>query len=587
MKTATKFILACAFLALLPACSTIQPEHTWFLFVGETKRGEIRPGEFHTYSLTVEKSGPVIIDLVPDFPPAKKQDSAEKVHVGSSFRQEKAAALPVIDPSLTLLTDRGVELDRNDDCGEGPGSRVVRLLERGRYRLVVKGAGDTWGRYVLTATGTDGKNAIVPGKTVDAKIGSLDTHTYRLTAPKTGRIDLDFTITADTAGSTASPAALNVYFMLLSGDGVYMDKAHANIKYPRTRMEQYVIPGNYIVYTRWPFALAGRYSLNAAFSEILTQPFTDISVGQERDGFIIPKTTHTYSLTMNKSQLVVIRHQALGTSKIEPVVRLESPMFRNSVPEDIYTSNPLTSQIAAYLMKGNYAVIAGERGGSYGTYRVSVQGVTPVRLEARRNIVATVAPDRLRSYVFTIPKDSFVSLSAKPQGRSPESLRMDLHTESGEYIGSASRNYGGRGAEFIINQNLKKGEYHLTVGATHRGGSYVVSYRKVEIEPVIMNPIQPGQRRTGCIHISGTREEYTLDLAKDAKIEIRANDDNSSFNPYVEIMDAGGFLIAFDDDSGYGMNALLARELKKGLYKIAVRGSGNSTGCYSLTVEKK
>lgn len=76
---------------------------------------------------------------------------------------------------------------------------------------------------------------------------------------------------------------------------------------------------------------------------------------------------------------------------------------------------------------------------------------------------------------------------------------------------------------------------------------------------------------------------YQLTVTASRSISIRLN--SVAFDAYLNLLDAAGNIIAADDDSGGGLNALLTGTLSAGVYRIEVTtANSGETGPYTLTI---
>lgn len=94
-----------------------------------------------------------------------------------------------------------------------------------------------------------------------------------------------------------------------------------------------------------------------------------------------------------------------------------------------------------------------------------------------------------------------------------------------------------------------------------------------------------GTAVTGAISQPGGRDSYTLNLPGPKTVEIRADKTDASFDPYLELYNNSGAMIASDDDGGDGLNSKIITGLAPGIYTIVVRAyNANIFGSYRLSV---
>jgi hypothetical protein len=94
-----------------------------------------------------------------------------------------------------------------------------------------------------------------------------------------------------------------------------------------------------------------------------------------------------------------------------------------------------------------------------------------------------------------------------------------------------------------------------------------------------------GSRETGAI--MGEPNLFTFQANAGDMIEV-ALVSEGDLDPYLELLDASGETIAFDDDGGNGLNSLLIHVFEKaGTYTISAQGFGESQGDYTLRVRER
>ncbi|MCX7678631.1 MAG: CsgG/HfaB family protein [Spirochaetes bacterium] len=99
--------------------------------------------------------------------------------------------------------------------------------------------------------------------------------------------------------------------------------------------------------------------------------------------------------------------------------------------------------------------------------------------------------------------------------------------------------------------------------------------------------IAVGAAVNGAITQAGGRDNYTLNIHTPKTVEIRADKTDSSFDPYLELYNNAGQMIAQDDDSGGSLNAKIVTGLAPGVYTVVVRAyNQNILGNYRLSVSE-
>lgn len=102
--------------------------------------------------------------------------------------------------------------------------------------------------------------------------------------------------------------------------------------------------------------------------------------------------------------------------------------------------------------------------------------------------------------------------------------------------------------------------------------------------------ITVGQTVTGTITEKNYGWQYTLTLTEQKSITIKMDATSGDLDPYLELKDSNGTLLAWDDDSGWSVNAEIRRTLQAGTYTIIAQAyegeeiGPEEVGNFSLTV---
>ncbi len=100
--------------------------------------------------------------------------------------------------------------------------------------------------------------------------------------------------------------------------------------------------------------------------------------------------------------------------------------------------------------------------------------------------------------------------------------------------------------------------------------------------------ISPGERRSGTIHTSGQADSWQLAAqpGQYVTINLRAAG-GSALDPYLEVIDPDGAIVAADDDSGGRLDARIANLplTRRGIYTLRVSSVSGSIGAYELILQ--
>jgi hypothetical protein len=113
-------------------------------------------------------------------------------------------------------------------------------------------------------------------------------------------------------------------------------------------------------------------------------------------------------------------------------------------------------------------------------------------------------------------------------------------------------------------------------------GKVIVSFPKVLLSD--KNPLDPAAKSRG-VETYARTHPVQLEAGKTYVIEMRQTTD-PEFDPFLRLLDPSGKEVAFDDDSGGGLNARIVYQAKEtGQFRIvATTFQPRQTGEYSLTV---
>jgi uncharacterized repeat protein (TIGR01451 family) len=92
------------------------------------------------------------------------------------------------------------------------------------------------------------------------------------------------------------------------------------------------------------------------------------------------------------------------------------------------------------------------------------------------------------------------------------------------------------------------------------------------------------QTLNGSISPAGDVDHYYFFGTAGQRLTLRMNRTSGSHDPYLELFSPGGFRVAFNDNGGGGVNALINGYLlpQNGLYQIRARSVNNFTGSYQI-----
>ena len=269
--------------------------------------------------------------------------------------------------------------------------------------------------------------------------------------------------------------------------------------------------------------------------------------------------------------------------------------------------------VGSELVAGTYfLIIAADQPGQVGRYSLTssntlppvfaCETITPITIGATFSgaIATTDCLDPVDFayadyYEFTLEANGPVTLRVTPNDAAP--MIVGLSTSQGFFLDIVETS---RDAMAPVGGVLQAGRYIVVVAgraAGQTGGYTVVSSATLppiaDVPPFLgcltPQPYTLGTTasgtlaRTDCIDIFDTpidRYDFTLAAAATVTIDLRS----VSFDPFLTLFNDAGELIAFDDDSGEGLNARMGIALPAGTYAIGATGyDATSLGDYTLT----
>lgn len=201
---------------------------------------------------------------------------------------------------------------------------------------------------------------------------------------------------------------------------------------------------------------------------------------------------------------------------------------------------------------------------------------------------------------------------------STQTMRIDVTQRAGSSLDPMTRLLNAAGQQIASNDDfgnslnsqiimtLPRGWYYIEVSghASRPTGSYSVSVRpstpanvtddhensqwanasRITMTGSMINTVSG--TRGGTIERAGDLDLFRFDNTGTKRFTIDvAVRSGSRLDPYVDLYDARGNRIGFDDDSGTGNNSRLTKTLGTGTYYVRVRGVSSSTGEYTVSVQ--
>lgn len=117
------------------------------------------------------------------------------------------------------------------------------------------------------------------------------------------------------------------------------------------------------------------------------------------------------------------------------------------------------------------------------------------------------------------------------------------------------------------------------------GGSFDLRLETREWSPPVTRTVTYGARETGTV--DGEPNLFTFQGVAGELVEIALTSPDGQLDPMLELRDASGEIIAYNDDFN-GLNSMISHSFSEdGTYTIAAMGFGESTGDYVLRVRER
>ena len=529
------------------------------------------------------------------------------------------------DTYLELYNSSGSRIAYDDDGGAGWNSLLnTTIPSSGNYTIIARGLGGALGSYSITVTcsGSSGSTGST-GSTGTYNMGSVSCGQSISTVTITsGGDQYSFYgtsgqyVTIDAAGSNSYDTVLELYNS--SGSRIASDDDSGSGLSARITT---TLPssGNYTIIARGYGGRTGSYTLSVACQSGSTSGGTTSSGTYNMGSISCGQTTSTTTITSGGDQ-----YSFYGTSGQYISIAMNGQNSYDTYLE-LYNSSGnrlaynddggpgLNSLIQTTLpSSGNYTIIARGLGGRLGSYSITVtcgsSGTTsttgalcngyygaPYNMGSI-NYGQTISSVTIRQagdgYIFngssgdsiTINMtginnyDTYLELygpncqqiTTNDDGAGYPNARIQTTlNQTGTYT-IIARGYSGRTGSYSL--SLQRGSSgNTTTGSTGPSGAYS------------MGAISCGQSRSS-VTISSAGDVYSFNGTANQYITIDAIGINS-YDTYLELYNSSGSRIAYDDDTGTGLNAQLYGTLPStGTYSIVVRGYSGRTGSYTLNM---
>jgi len=481
-----------------------------------------------------------------------------------------------LDPKLTLLDASGREVATDDDGGDGLDALIRTSVSGGSYTIVAERVGTSSGRYLLSI-GTDS-----PDRRGDLlEVGSSTSGEVRNAEfPTIGRLNITNSIADVRITVAARSSGLDPLLILTSmDDGVIAsddDGGEGTGAMIRTSLGQ----GEYRLIVGAYGTTSGGFDLRVDRDQIGA-----VSLGGSVSAQLAASASDRYRLTLQRPANVLIAADKVGDSALDPKVTLYGANGAELGSDDDSGGNNNALLLQA-LEAGSYTVVVSGYGVTTGDYTLSVrESVTrefgAISLgDTRTGIIDE--PGERHLYRFTMSSMGVVRISLDKADGSEIDPELSILTRDGTSIVSDDDSGGGLNARIL--RPLNTGEYVLAVvGHGSSVGGYALS-----VDAQVVEFVAIGERKLGNIGSEDQVNGYTFGIMEPTSLRIRVDTiGGSGLDPIISVTDESGTVVASDDDSGGGVNALIQHNFAAGTYILTVDGYSSTLGEYVLAIDRE
>jgi hypothetical protein len=412
-----------------------------------------------------------------------------------------------------------------------------------------------YGAYITNYHGSGGNRLVIPGELGGLPVKALS----GFDGKNIGRVQIPGSVTyvgnAAFRGNQITTAVIPDSVTYI-GSYAFEDNQLTTVTIPRS-----------VTYLGWG-AFRNNQLSNATIAEIFTRTsatVTEITPGMAYNA-ILQGNEQLYRVTVPTGTLKLTAYTESGMDTVICVYSAAG----NVIAEDDDSGSDYNARASVIVSAGTYFIGVREYDGGAGQYSLNVltESVSVTTITPGRPYNATLQGNE-QYYQVTI---SAGRLSAYTDGSLDTVIRIynsawNVLTEDDD----SGSDYNARASVIV-----SAGTYFIGVREYDGGaGQYSLN---VLIEPISATTITPGRAYNATLQ--GNEQLYQVNVSSG---KLTAYTD-SNIDTLIFIYDAAWNVIAEDDDSGSGYNAMASVNVSAGTYFIGVRGYGGETGQYTLNV---
>ncbi|MEW6755795.1 MAG: pre-peptidase C-terminal domain-containing protein [Candidatus Latescibacterota bacterium] len=541
--------------------------------------GTLEAGTVHLYTLRVPESSEWVVSLESD-----AFDPYLSLYAGASAADRRPESL----------------VDSDDDSGDGLNSLIRLLLDPGQYLIEVRGLGaEDYGDYVLSVTQTpavadEDTGGPVPMGYGEVRGGALlpsgDTDTFVFSGTRGDAIDV----------AVESPEFDTYVEVQRDGEVIGWDDDGG--EGTNSLVNDLVLPvsGEYTIHV-YPYDgfSTGAYTVTLLQGRVDAVLQGEVLEGQTY-GWLDAGGKHFYHLALAAQTFVVID---LGSDEFDPYLSLYTgSSLADWLPENLIDANDdwdgLNSHLELALEAGDYLLeVQAYAEYQLGQYWLTVSSAAvagdedsagPLPLAYDEPASGALMPiGDWDEYTFWGSEGEVVALEA----RSPEfDTYLELELDG---LVIAADDDGGEGTNSLIEELVlpASGQYLVRLSSYGYAGAggYSLALRQGRSPFTYMGLLS----EEGADLYLRQYEIHLYPLVVPSLSQVVLSVDTEAFDPLLVLYLGSGIadrrpenILALDDDSGEGLNALLGIQLDAGNYLVEVRAvQGDLEGPYALGLE--
>jgi hypothetical protein len=514
------------------------------------------------------------------------------------------------DAFLILADANGAKIAVNDDGGGGTDARIVRNFAPGAYRIEATTFGaNASGPYTLSLTAGApagaGVREVALGQSVSGSLhaGSqrssgcggcfADVYELVLASP----VSLDLVLTS---------SDFDAFLRLTNAAGQAIAADNDGGGGTNARIVRSLAAGTYRVEaTSFKPGVSGAYELRVDSATVTVNRITPGEVVNGQLSTNSPRSSVCPACYADVYEFTITSTRFLSFSLSSTVLDAYLQIFNEQgsvVASDDDSGGGRDALIAANFAPGTYRLEASTfLQNATGSYRLEMLApdLRIRTLAVGEAVTANLTSQAVRStgcyrcyadlYQFTIPSAQVLNI-----GMSSNAFDAYLLVKDAAGAVLAADDDSGGGSNARITRTFPAGTYLIeaTTYLPASSGAYRITLeaaggtiRRIQLgETITGNLTAQAGRSVGC---NGCYADlYEFSLTQTQTVVVNMNTRNATaLDPYLQLLDSLGAVLATDDDSGGGVNARIVRTLAAGTYRVeATTATRGQSGPYTIEI---